>query len=240
MTKRKNIEDGSSPLQLRLFRLRWMALNLESTELSPDEEGGLVPSQAEREDVVLALRRIGHGEDPTVVLGIKAKRGQRRKLKEAATMKKGIGGGPLSPLQLRLADLQQMALNFALAKLSPSEEGGRVLSEAERSFLTLALWDIGDGQDPAVVLRVKAKRGERRSLREAAKSDNIRFAMSWVAAVTKTERRKYFTRPGIPLDDAFAAAAEHFGYEEESLRTLWFSRPELRSRSFNRPITSLP
>ena len=69
---------------------------------------------------------------------------------------------------------------------------------------------------------------------------NIRFVMSWIAKKITTEENEYFTRPGISLDDALAAAAENFRYEEESLRTYWFNHPELHSSSFDAPITSLP
>jgi hypothetical protein len=243
MTRRKNTEGGPLGLQLRLLRFRSIALNLERSQLSPIDEGGFILGEAERDFLTVALRRIGRGEDPAVVLEVKAMRGERRTIKEVATRRKSIGRDPLSPLQLRLASLQRMALNLASTKLSPSEMGGPVLNERQRDSLAVALWRVGHGEDPAAVLGVKARRGERRSIREAAKSDKIRFALSWIAKVTSEmteEEKKYLTRPTISLNDAFSRAAEHFGYDEDSLRTYWFSHPELHSPSFDRPITSLP
>jgi hypothetical protein len=242
MTRRKNTEGGPLRLQLRLLRLRTMALKLVRSRLSAIDEGGFVLNESERDFLTVALSRIGQGEDPAVVLEVKGKRGERRTIKEVATRGKNVGGD-LSPLQLSLDSLRRMALNLASTKLSPSEEGGLVLSESERDFLAVALSRIGQGEDPTVVLGVKAKRGERRSIKEAAKSDKIRFAMSWIAKVTSAtteDEKEYFTRPAISLNDAFSRAAQHFGYDEDSLRTYWFSHPELHSPSFDRPITSLP
>ena len=92
-----------------------------------------------------------------------------------------------------------MALHIVLSRLKARWEGGLVfLSERERDFLAAALDSIGHGAMANEAFRVKAKRGERRTLKEAAKSDNIRFAMSWIAKKITTEENEYFTRPRSP------------------------------------------
>jgi hypothetical protein len=100
-----------------------------------------------------------------------------------------------------------------------------------------ALWRIGCSEDATEVLGTKAKRGERRSVGEAEKSDRKTFAISLVAAAI---RPKEDGGVGISLDDAFVEAGELFRLDEETVRTYWHDHPELRSPSFDRPITSLP
>jgi hypothetical protein len=69
MTKRKpNIEGRHSKLELNLYRARKIAADLEDGTLGVDE----------RQFLIQALRRIGDGEDANEVLGVKAKRGERK------------------------------------------------------------------------------------------------------------------------------------------------------------------
>ena len=236
MTKKRS-DPRIFSLQIKLFRLREMALKVVSTKFEPDQEGAPFLTNHERELLAVALWRTGRGVDPNEAFGVKATRGERRKLNDRAQIEDRL----LSPLQRRLSELRDMALNMASSRLKARWEGGLVfLSERERDFLAAALDSIGQGAMANEAFRVKAKRGERRTLKEAAKSDNIRFAMSWIAEKKTTEENEYFTRPGIPLKDAFAAAAENFMYEEQWLRAYWFSHPEVDWSSFDRPITSLP
>jgi len=114
------------------------------------------------------------------------------------------------------------------------------LTTGEREFLAVALSRIGEGEDASVAFGVKAKRGERRTLKEAAKSDNIRFAISWISKKITTEKNKHFTRLGISLDDAFALAATEFRLSEETLRNAWNNNRSWRSPSFDRPLWTLP
>jgi hypothetical protein len=151
------------------------------------------------------------------------------------TRKKNAEERCLAPLQLRLFRLREMAPRLLLADTHPD-----ALTTPEREFLAVALSRTGDGFDANVAFGVKARRGERKSPKEAQKSDHIRFAMSFIAKITTTETNKYLMRPGVGLDDAIAAAAERFKLGEETLRTYWFNHPELHSPSFDRPITSLP
>ena len=165
---RKKIEDPRiSPLQKQLFRLREMALKVVSTKFEPDQEGAPFLTNREREFLAVALWRTGHGVGINEAFGVKATRGERRKLKDRAH----IEDRPLSPLQLRLSELRDMALHMALSRLKARRKGGRlVLSDQERDFLAVALDSIGHGAMGNAAFFVKAKRGERRSLKEAAKS----------------------------------------------------------------------
>jgi hypothetical protein len=153
------------------------------------------------------------------------------------TKRKQLGDPPFSRLQRRLFELRQMSVNLAVTKLKPDRRDGIVLSEDQRRFLVGALSRIGDGENALEVLGIKAERGERRRVKEAGKSDRKLFAVSWVAAAIRPEKDG---APGISLDDAFVKAGEFFRLEEETVRTYWHDHPELRSPSFDRPITSLP
>jgi hypothetical protein len=236
MTRKKIADPLISPLQIKLFRLREMALKVVSTKFEPDQKGGPFLTNPEREFLAVALWRTGHGVDINEAFGVKATRGEHRKLNDRAHIEDRL----LSPLRRRLSKLRDMALNIVSSRLKARRKGGLVLSEHERDFLAVALDSIGHGAMANEAFGVKATRGERRTLKEAAKSDNIRFVMSWIAQKITTEENEYFTRRGISVKDALAAAAENFRYEDWSLRTYWFNHPELHSSSFDRPITSLP
>ena len=153
------------------------------------------------------------------------------------TKRKQAGDRPYSPLQRRLFVFRQMALNLASTRLKAEHKGGLVLTEDQRIFLVDALWRIGSGEDATEVLGTKAKRGERRSVGEAVKSDRKAFAVSFVAAAI---RPKEDGGLGISLDDAFVKAGEFLRLGEETVRTYLHDHPELRSPSFDRPITSFP
>ena len=90
------------------------------------------------------------------------------------------------------------------------------------------------------MLDVKAKRGERKTSDQATKREKLAFVISYVTAQTTPEVTEYFTRPAMPLADAIASAAEFFGLDQDTVRTCWRSYSELRSSSFDRPISSLP
>jgi hypothetical protein len=87
------------------------------------------------------------------------------------TKRKQATDQPHSLLQRRLFVFRQMALNLVSTRLKAEKKGGLVLTEDERIFLVDALWRIGRGEDANEVLGTKAKRGERRSVGEAEKSD---------------------------------------------------------------------
>jgi hypothetical protein len=180
-----------------------------------------------------AICRIRQGEDANVAFAVAAERGERRTRSERGRIKrKKVENGRLPPLQQRLSRLGGLAL-----RLAARDE----LSVSDREFLAVALSRIGEGEDANLAFGVKAQRGVRRTRSEAAKSDNIRFAMSWITAITTAEENEYFTRPRISLSRAFEiAATKGFRIREETLRTYWYSHPELHSPSFPRPVTSLP
>ena len=236
MTKRKIAYARIAPIQPRLFKFREMALKVISTKFEPDEEGAPVPTNAERDFLAVALWRIGRGVDANEAFGVKANRGERRKVKAEANVDDRLQ----SPLRSRLLMIRRMAFNLVLSRPRARRTGGLVLSEDERDFLALALDSIGHGAEAKAAFGVKAKRGERRSPKEAAKADRIRFAMSFIAAATTTEVTEFFTRQPISLKEAMESAAARFRFDVDSLRTYWGSHPELRSPSFERPITSLP
>jgi hypothetical protein len=229
MTKKRDAGPSIAPLQLRLFRLRELASKVIATKFEPDAEGAPVLASGERKFLSVALSRIGHGVDANEVLGVKAKRGERRKPKDGTPIE-----GRLSPLRLRQSNLRDMAINMALPRLKPRRKGGLALSNYERVFLVLALDRIGRGAEANAALGVKARRGERRSLKEAAKAEKIRFAMSFIAAATTIKQ------PAMSLEEAIDSAAAFFGYDEDSLRTYWHSHLKMRSSSFERPLTSRP
>lgn len=230
MTMKKIADPPIAPLQLRLFKLRELAPKVISTKFEPDQKGALVLTIPERNFLAVALWRTGHGVDANEAFGVKVKRGERRKITAKANV---VNDHLQSPLRLRQSMLRRMALNLVLPRLRARRMGGLVLSEHERDFLALALDSIGHGAEAKAAFGVKAKRGERKSPKVAAKTDRIRFAMSFIAAATTT-------RKPISLKEAIESAADRFRFEVDSLRTYWGSRPELRSPSFERPITSLP
>jgi hypothetical protein len=204
-----------------------MALRL----LLPDARRNALAT-SEREFLSNAISGVGEGEDANLAFGVTAERGERKTRKERRMTKRNNGeNGRLSFLHQRLCRLRYLAL-----KLKAGDE----LGTNEREFLAVVLSRIGDGEDANLVLGVKAERGERRSPREAAKSDRFRFALSWIAAITTPEENEYFFRPGVSLRDAFARASKFFRVKEGTLRTHWYGHREFRSPSFDRPITSLP
>ena len=227
MTKRKTGKNSLLPsLQQWLSRLREMAFRL----LLPNTHRKALTT--EWKFLSNAISRIGEGEDANLAFGVKAGRGERKTRKERRMTKRNNGeNGRLSFLQERLCRLRYLALRL---------KAGDELGTNDREFLAVALSRIGDGEDANLVLGVKAGAGERRTPREAAKGDRVRFALSWIAAITTPEENEYFSRPGVPLKYAFASASEFFRLKERTLRTHWYSHPEFRSPSFDRPITSLP
>jgi hypothetical protein len=75
MTRRRNVDDDFySQLELRQYQLRELSFRLASRKRLPDRD---------REFLVLALWRIGEGQDANAVLGVNAKRGERKRLGEA-------------------------------------------------------------------------------------------------------------------------------------------------------------
>jgi hypothetical protein len=100
MTKRKNVDDGHhSQLELNQYRLREIALKLKD---------GVVLSSPHREFLAGALWGIGQGDDANEVLGVKAKRGERRTAEQVAKR-----------------DRIRFPLSWVAAVIRPVEEGGK-------------------------------------------------------------------------------------------------------------------
>jgi hypothetical protein len=162
--------------------------------------------------------------------------------------------GPYSRLELAQFRLRKIALALSKGQ-SLSPEDRQSLSPEDLSFLTTALDRIGAGDDANEVLGVKAGRGERKTVESAQKKTLIELAMSWIAAVIIPKEEGGL---GKTLDQAFEAAARqipgnanlpgdanlpnnaNFGLSEDTLRQYWADYPQMRRRSFKRPIHTLP
>jgi hypothetical protein len=147
------------------------------------------------------------------------------------TKRRTVSEEPYSRLELA---------QYRLRWIASALEKGEPLSDGVRDGLISALRRIAKGEDANVVLDLKEKRGERKTSDEAMKREKLSFIISYITAQTTREVTQYFTRPAMPLGDAIASAAEFFGLNEETVRTLWHTYPERRSASFDRPISSLP
>ena len=147
------------------------------------------------------------------------------------TKRKETGEGTYSRLELA---------QYRLRRIAKDLEDGAPLPFGELKFLVEALRRSASGEDANSALGVKGKRGERRTPEQKAKRDKLHFVMSLVTALTTAEVTEDFTRPAMSLEDAFAAAAKAFSLDEETVRTSWHSNAELRSATFDRPISSFP
>jgi hypothetical protein len=103
MTKRKGTDDGPySRLEMAQYRLRNIAVDLlDGAALSSDDRNFLVG----------AFWGIGKGDDANVMLGVKAKRGERK-----------------TPEQLAKRDKIRFALSWIAAAIRPAENGGLGMS----------------------------------------------------------------------------------------------------------------
>jgi hypothetical protein len=132
---------------------------------------------------------------------------------------------------------------YRLRRMAKLIDLGIPLEATDKKFLADALWAIGRGEDANEVFEVKAARGERKTKANASRADNAKLALSWIAAAIAPEEEGGL---GLSLDEAFEKAAEqrdggfNCGLSEESLRSLWQSQPELRSRQVARPLHSFP
>ena len=138
--------------------------------------------------------------------------------------------------RLQLAQYRLRAIAMLL-------EHGRELPEHYKKFLIQALKEIGRGEEANAALRVNPARGERKKSENTAKANNIRFALSYVAALIAPESDGGF---GMTLADAIAETATNikndakFGYTEDTLTYYWNHHPEWQTRLFPRPIETLP
>jgi hypothetical protein len=119
MTKRKPTAHGPySPLEQRLYGLR---------KIADDMENGIELSAEERKFLCDALKRIGKGEDANIVLGVNAKRGQR-KTKESADK----------------ALKMHFALSWIALAIQPIEEGGQGLTLDDAADTASKYFNLGD------------------------------------------------------------------------------------------------
>jgi hypothetical protein len=130
-------------------------------------------------------------------------------------------------------ELNQYRLRWIANEL----ENGRALPDSQAKFLIDALWRIGEGQNANVVLGVKAKQGQRKTLQSANRADRIRYTLPWISSVTRPLDEG---GQGMGFAEALDAAADEFGFSSETLKKYWDEYPELRGPSFTPPISSLP
>jgi hypothetical protein len=132
---------------------------------------------------------------------------------------------------------------YRLRVIAHALETGSELGVENVRFLIDALWRIGRGEDPTAVLGVKGKRGQRRTSKEQSRGDNVRYALSFVAAVMRPEGEG---GKGLSLDTAlerattFLPGQANFGITEDTLRAAWTTYPEWRTPSFPRPLPTIP
>jgi hypothetical protein len=130
---------------------------------------------------------------------------------------------------------------YRLRRIAKALESGETLPSGELKFLVKGLKCIGNGEDASAALEVKAKRGERKTRKQAEMHDRIFLALSWIAAAVRSKEEGGL---GMKLDDAIATAGKRrgagFGLTEDTLKTYWHNNPDLHSPSFNRPIWTFP
>lgn len=129
-----------------------------------------------------------------------------------------------------------------LIKISETIKAGNVLSEADAKFLSDALVNIAEGEDPQRALDIKAKRGERTSKAYQEKVEHgdlmKSFALGWLAtAIAPLDEGGL----GLSNEAAFVMIGEFspvfkdtkaFGFTEETLKTYWADNPNKHSRTF--------
>ena len=122
-------------------------------------------------------------------------------------------------------------------------EFGKELSILDTGFLIQALRKIGEGGDANVALRLKVRKGERKHPANTAKTNQRRFALSYIATlIAPVSEGGLGMTPEDAIDDAakkFKGQA-NFGYTVETLTNYWNNHPEWRTRDFPRPIETLP
>ena len=142
------------------------------------------------------------------------------------------------------SEYTRLQLNqYRLRKMAMELEFGKELSILDTGFLIQALRKIGEGGEANVALRLKVRKGERKTPANTAKINQRRFALSYIATLIAPEREGGF---GMTLKDAIEDAAKkskgqaNFGYTDETLMNYWNNHPEWRTRDFPRPIETLP
>jgi hypothetical protein len=132
---------------------------------------------------------------------------------------------------------------YRLRKLAMDVEDGVALLPSEQAFIVNALKRIGEGGDANGALGVKANRGERKTSEQVAKRWKRRFAMAWIASAISPEEEEGL---GMTLQQAIEELAKSepgkfsFGLSEDTLQNYWNNHPEMHSRLFGPPISSLP
>jgi hypothetical protein len=142
------------------------------------------------------------------------------------------------------SEYTRLQLNqYRLRKIAMELEFGKELSIPDTCFLIQALRKIGEGGDANVAFQLNVRKGERTSPAHTAKTNQRRFALSYLATLIAPESEGGF---GMTLEDAIDDAAKkfkgqaNFGYTAETLKNYWNNYPEWRTRDFPRPIETLP
>ena len=105
------------------------------------------------------------------------------------------------------------------------------LSDNEREFLSAALTQISSGEDANLVLKVVAKKGQRKSKSAQDAMQNRQFAMGWLAtAIAPIDEGGL----GLTLLDASSKIKLNFTNlpSEESLRRYWNDYKKNNGRTF--------
>ena len=120
-----------------------------------------------------------------------------------------------------------------LVKIAKCLDARKALPADDLGFLVDALRRIAAGEDANQALDVVAKRGERKGHAANVSKMLSQFAMGWIAAARLPEAEGGL---GLKLEEACAKLGENdlnaFGLTEETLRTYWNKRPNMRKVEF--------
>jgi hypothetical protein len=118
---------------------------------------------------------------------------------------------------------------------------GRDLAPDVRAFIAKAFQRIGEGEDANIVLGVKAKRGQRKSVKSSMDAFALELELRWIASAICSPEEEGL---GLTLEEAILrrssgeGRSRHSGYTYESLRKAWYDRPEFHGRIFQLPKTA--
>ena len=132
-----------------------------------------------------------------------------------------------------------------LIAIAESINAGIALSDVDATFLSAALIEIAQGEDPKSALDIKAKRGERTSITYKNKIEQGELmkslALGWLATAIAPEEDGGL---GLSNEVAFGIIGElspvfkdtkAFGFTEETLKTYWAKNHDKHERTFKLP-----
>ncbi len=133
-----------------------------------------------------------------------------------------------------MSDLSLLKQHNRIVRIGKSIAASETLSGEDREFLSRALIEIGDGDDPKEALNIKVNRGGTPLEKQRKNDARDRLALAWVAAARASVKEGGL---GLTLDEAVdlfhnTDAAKIFGINEETLRKYWNNRPDDRGLDF--------